>query len=403
MRSILTVLFSIAASTQMSCARVHRLLPTGPVLADERLQQFTDHPPPSGVDYTSPPLVEFPVLPVQIWGLHYNLDLVLVSNHPDWTMHEYARVDTPDGPLWLAKDADNDGVQRVVADLPEIDTWLPEIPVPRKMGDLQVDDSSTTTRARLEIRYENTDGEAVEVHFTGRIPRKAPNLRNGSTMEHSRQAVAAVLDLAGQTHGGKARISIGGQAWRVQRLLGLYRMQFVLDQVQGGFAVASMVQTPAQDGFTLRRPIPGDSWPTASNESWVDDGTTVSRTGQLVSLIYTFPPLDGVRELAGAGVRQVGEDEPIFTLQLDRRLPDLRRRFDAVATSRFIMNIHGQRAHGTGLMRAWWEADGPVVEVLPESPWWLANRPMRSRIIFETDPETNETSVLVRTVRIDPD
>ena len=48
------------------------------------------------VAYTSLPRVRFPVPPVQVFGLRYDLDIVAVSDHPDFVMHELARVVTDD-------------------------------------------------------------------------------------------------------------------------------------------------------------------------------------------------------------------------------------------------------------------------------------------------------------------
>src|SRR6187455_2893470 len=59
----------------------------------------------SGVTYTGGALASYAVLPVQVFGAAYDLDLVIVSRHPEWNMHEYARIETPRGAVWIAKDA----------------------------------------------------------------------------------------------------------------------------------------------------------------------------------------------------------------------------------------------------------------------------------------------------------
>jgi hypothetical protein len=72
----------------------------------------------------------------------------------------------------------------------------------------------------------------------------------------------------------------------------------------------------------------------------------------------------------------------VLALRLDRALPDLARPFEGAAESRFSLDVDGQAGHGTGRLRARWEADGPVVEMVPEAPWWLAERPMRTTVRF---------------------
>ncbi len=383
-----------------ACASVKRLLPEGPALTGAQHAEIAGPTEPSGVSYTGEPVVDFPVLPVQLWGLHYAIDLVLVSDHPSWTMHEYARIDLPDRQVWIAKDADVNGDQGVVADLDGIGSWLPEIPVPRTRAPMVADDRSDDARVDLRLRTATPEGETVELRYEGKRPQRPPGKRNGSTMEHSRGAVAAVLDLAGQHHGGRVSLDIGGQHRRIRRVLGIYSMKFVLDQFQAGFAVASFAQRPAAGGFELVRPAPGDDWPTQSHEAWSDDGRWLHRHDPIVTLAYDMPirrsPDDSeIRELHGAVVEQTGHELPVLRLHLDRALPDLRRPFEGRATSRFALDINGQPGHGTGTLEAWWTAEGPVVEMRPSAPWWLAERPMRTTVRFTDDGEA-----LVRIERI---
>jgi len=69
----------------------------------------------------------------------------------------------------------------------------------------------------------------------------------------------------------------------------------------------------------------------------------------------------------------------------DRALPDLSRPFEGTATVRFTMDVNGQPGHGTGILRAWWEGETVVVRLLPEDPWWLADRPMRGTIRYPSE------------------
>ena len=52
---------------------------------------------PATVTYTGPARVGPPVVPLQVFGVYYDIDVVLVSRHPSWDMHEYARLNTGDG------------------------------------------------------------------------------------------------------------------------------------------------------------------------------------------------------------------------------------------------------------------------------------------------------------------
>ncbi|MFN7144123.1 MAG: hypothetical protein ACK4YP_10125 [Myxococcota bacterium] len=371
--ALLTRLF--AALPLLAGCGVSKMLPGPPVLsATERAA--LDAPAPAAVRYTGPPRVEAPVVPLQIWGLRYALDVVLVSRHPDWAMHEYARVDLPTGPLWLAKDADAAGNQGIVADLPDIEAWLPEVPAPRVAGTLEVTDRSTATDADLRFAYTNPKGEPVVVTYKGPMPTEPSKPRNGNTMGHSKSAVAALLDLHLFRPGGEATVTIGGEEQGIARMLGLYPLKFLLAQTQAGFAIADFRVEGAADAFTLTRPGGAEPWPTRATERWVVEGDWLRRDGPVTSLRYHLR--DG--EIDRAEVHQVDVDVPVATFVFRPALPDLRRPFDGVAESAFVVDVAGQAAHGTGRVRARSTADGARVEMLPEAPRWFADRPMTSTI-----------------------
>ena len=60
-------------------AGLRDLLPTDPVLEPAQRALF-DHFVPSTAVYQGPPRVDFPVLPVQVFGVRYALDVVLVGD-----------------------------------------------------------------------------------------------------------------------------------------------------------------------------------------------------------------------------------------------------------------------------------------------------------------------------------
>lgn len=375
-----------------------RYLPGGPALDADALAPWRS-PPAAAVTYTGPARVGMPVLPVQIFGLSYDLDVVLVSDHPAWDMHEYARVDLPEGPLWLAKDARPDGVQGIVADLPDIERWAPEAAVPRRRGPVQVEDRGVGDRVDLRIAYQNLDGEPVQVEVRGKVRSAPPGKRNGSTMGHSRQSAAVVLDLERFGGAGRVRMTIGGQRARVKKLLGFYPMKFLLRQSQAGVMVASQRQAPAEGGFTLTRPGPQavdpatgqPGWPTSGTEGWTlaasvePDGrasVVAERPGPLLTLRYHF--VDG--GLVRAEAWQVGRAAPVTVLRLAPALPDLSRPFDGTAESRFSLAVNGQEGHGVGTLTArWQDGDTVALALRPTAPWWLADRPMDGTLRYDAD------------------
>ncbi|NOY27321.1 MAG: hypothetical protein GXP62_15745 [Oligoflexia bacterium] len=377
---------------------MRRYLPGKAVLNAADLANFAT-PSPATVTYTGPSRVDMPVIPVQIFGLFYGLDVVLVSKHDDWDMHEYARVDLPSGPLWLAKDARPTGVQTIIADVDDIESWVPEAAVPRRRGAVRVDDQSSGRDVDLSVAYTNWDGQPVDVRVTGRVHRKPPHKRNGSTMGHSRQSTAVALDLQRFGPARQATVNIGGVDVGIKRLLGIYPMKFLLEQAQGGVMVASQRQLARDGGFTLTRPganpidpatgEPG--WPTHGTEGWTvqagteDDGTAcliALRDGPVITLRYVF--VDG--GLRRAEAWQVDHAQPVTVMRFAPALPDLSRPFAGTATSRFTLDINGQQGQGTGTVSAAWaDPDHVDIRLRPEKPWWLADRPMDGRLSYDAD------------------
>lgn len=372
----------LTAPVSHAAPKLADMLPEGPVLDAAALAAF-DAPAPSGVIYTGPPRVHFPVLPLQVFGLHYDVDIVLVSRHPDWDMHEYARVSTPSGPVWLAKDADTERVQTIVSDLPDLDALAPEVPIVRLVRPVRVRDRSVGDRVDVDLAYTNSKGQPVTVSYRGRMARRPPSARNGATMGHSANMAAVVLDLSRFKHGGRARIEIDGHRWRLDHLLGFYPQKYLLAQTQGGVVITRFREEATEDGFELTRPDPTDApWPTHSNERWIvteaGDEQRATVDSGLTGLSYRFR--DG--EWLGAEVRQVGQEQPVFAMRLSPALPDLRRPFEGVATSRFSFDVHGQQGHGAGVVTARWDGDQVLVTLIPEAPRDLARRPMEGAVRF---------------------
>ncbi len=404
-----------------------KMMPEGPALdPEERARQFPGDTS-SGVTYTGAPEVSFPVLPVVVFGATYDVDLVIVSRHPTWNMHEYARITTPNGPLWVAKDARESTMsQSLVADVPDLAAWMPEIPLPRKSSPVQVVDASTEDWLDLAIDYENIDGEPVSVRYEGKPPRTLQTKRNGSTFGHSRDHVLVALDLSHRDFARRAEVTIGGAPQKLKRLLGIVPFAMVLQQTQGGIAVTDLTLTTgdpldhephgrdllgsvpleAQDageraGGTRRPGFTGTflaaddtpvvtAWSVTEADGWVE---AVQRA-DLRTLHYRFRAEGGALELSFAEVRQWGQPEVTTRFEVHPALPDLRRPFDGRYTGRFVLDVNGQQGHAVGTVEAWWDAEGAHLEVRPTAPWFVADRPMRTTLTFA------EEEAHVRTVRI---
>jgi hypothetical protein len=344
--------------------------------------------------YQGGPQVEFHVLPLQVFGLQYAVDVVYVTTHPDWNMHEYARLDVPGESVWIAKDSDQQGRQTIVADRPNLHTWMPEIPAPRIEAPIELTDNSQDRDIDIALAYTNPHGEAVAMTAAGRMPKRPPSKRNGSTMGHSRDVVAAVLDLERFGSRIDGTMAFDEKPARFKRIMGLVPFRFLLKQTQAGLVVTNFRQSASEDGFTLIRPSPAEpDWPTAASEEWSITENGAQYDNGINRFDYRF--VGG--ELSQVQVFQHGVKNPTLHLQIQPALPDLRRPFEGELRSQFVMDVNGQRGHGTGTITATWvDAQTVRMTVTPTEPWWLADRPMESIIRF-----TDEGAVDVRTRRVD--
>ena len=339
------------------------------------------------------PRVRFPVLPVMAFGIAYDLDLVLVSEHPEWNMHEYARVVTPDGHLWLAKDARESTLdQSIVANLEDVHQWLPEVPLERKYWPLVVTDRSTEDRLDVELRYENLDGEPVEVSYKGKVPKTAQKLRNGSTMGHSKNQAIAVLDLPLMDFGRSASIHIDGKKIPLKRGAGVVPFRMALVQTQGGLVVGSYQQVggstneSSDDGFQTLHPMQAEA--EAVHQQWQlrssDDFTDAIQALDFRTLRYRFSRRGKHLELSSITITQFEREHPTLEVFFYPPLPDLRQGFDGEVRSRFVMDVNGQRNHATGWATAHWHREEVIVDWRPEQPWWTADRPMQTVISYRS-------------------
>jgi len=331
------------------------------------------------VVYTSTPRVRFPVPAVQVFGLRYDLDIVAVSDHPDFVMHELARISTAEGPRWIAKDSGQDREQCVATDIPDPARWAAEVPVRRAPSPVRVADRSTASRIDLELEYTNCWGSPSRFTYRGPMPSAPAQPRNGNTMGHSRGVVAALLDLYLFRPGGQITVEIDGQPRKILPLAGVAPQVYALAQVQGGFAVVDAAMRGDESGFTLSRPGRAEAWPTEAEESWrVVAHGWVERASPVATLLYHFVEGELDRVLVTQGGATV--TEVVFS----PRLPDVRRRFEGTARSAFAVDVNGQRGHGSGHIDVAWDGEQVQIQLVPEAPRWFADRPMRGTLDYES-------------------
>ena len=169
-----------------------------------------------------------------------------------------------------------------------------------------------------------------------------------------------------------------------------------LQQTQGGLATARLRQENpmdegqeadiSQEDFVTYYTLPGEkivsrSWEVLHRpEEIVATQRSVYRT-----LKYAWRVVDGDYELHEASVQQPGREANVTTVRFQPALPDMRRHFEGVVESRFGVAINGQPGLAMGRVQSFWQGDKAVVRIIPEAPWWVADRPMESHLKYSDE------------------
>ena len=332
----------------MSRHRLRDLFPRGPVLKTARRLKLFGNPPPAQIRYSTPPLSPFPPLALMPFGLAYDTDIVVVAEGSPWDMHELASVETPDGLMWLAKDARAPGLQQLITcDDATITNWLPEVPVRRFKSTMHV--SCVPSPGELSIRasWINPDGVETALDYAGPAPLRPRRKRNASTMGHSRDAVIAALDLSHMNWPRQVALRYDGRPARLARIAWLKPFAMVIQQVQGGLGTGPFVQRHTAGGLVTEHLIGHEvvqqHWTTTAK----GDRFEVRQDTPLRTITYLYRGED-VHELERIEIQQFNRPHPTMMLTFSPCLPDLRRRFSGRHCSRWVLDINGQLSHAIG-------------------------------------------------------
>jgi hypothetical protein len=157
---------------------------------------------------------------------------------------------SPTGPIWLALESkEGSGDQTILANLDDIASFMPELPLARQSVNLQADDRSTEFTVDVSLSYTSSNGERVEAELMGDPPLKDEKKRNGKTFDHSQNQLLAVLDVASTESLFKANVQMDGKGVGLKKIAGIVPGQFVLNQTQGGIASGVYRVVPLDSAF----------------------------------------------------------------------------------------------------------------------------------------------------------
>ncbi len=368
-----------------ACQGLKKMLPEGPAISNTERTSYLENTPHE-VIYTGDAKVDFPIMPLQVWAASYELDIILVSKNPKWNMHEYAKLATLEGDLWIMKDAAEPSLdQFITADLDNIEAWLPELPVVRKSYPVEVTDNSTSKMLDLTFGYENIAGEKIKATYKGKYPTTALKKKNGSTMGHSRNQLLVGLDLPYRDFGKKATISYDGEAYKMEKLLGLVPFQMALKQTQGGASSGNFDITYQDNKYQTTH----HNNEVAIQQDWEIEQNTattkISQKNDFRTIEYHYLGAGETLLLQSASVLQWNKKEKGVRIEFSPALPDLRRPFEGEYTSNFVLDIAGQNNNAIGTVTAKWQDGAAILLVNPAAPWWVTDRPMQTTINYESN------------------
>jgi hypothetical protein len=374
-----------------ACKNLKRMLPEGPAFSNNERTEWQKKAAHK-VHYTDVALTDFPVPAVQAWAATYDLDIILVSKHPEWNMHEFARLTTPQGDLWIMKDAQEGSLdQFVVADLDDIQAWLPELPVQRKSYPVKVVDRSTNKKLQLSFEYENYLGVLVKASYEGKRPVTPLQKKNGSTMGHSKNQLLVGLDLPFRDFGQKADISYDGVAYKMDKILGLVPFQMALKQTQGGlssgqYTLEATSHQLVSSHFAAQESIE-QTWQTFERQGM----RYLQQRNDFRTTTYAFEQ-EGC--LKSASIQQWNKEDKGMQIQFYPALPDIRRPFRGSYSSKFVLDIGGKNNNAYGWATVFWENGKAVVQIIPEKPWWVVDRPMQTTISYKGNQAVIEIKMM---------
>ena len=229
----------------------------GPVMSGyERAVKFPVHRPHDNLAYSGrKPASTAPIIPLMAFGAAFDLDFALMPREGDFNMLEFARINLPEGHLWLALETLESGEQTLVANVDDIEAIMPELPLPRLAVDnFTTTDLSTESTVDVSLSYDNSRGNRVDAQLLGEPPIAPERNRNGRIYNHSQNQLLTVLDIPASESLFKADVTVDGKGLSMRKIAGFVPARFVQQQAQGGLAIGTyrlIPSGPAAGGPTL--------------------------------------------------------------------------------------------------------------------------------------------------------
>ena len=322
------------------------------------------------VQYLSESLSSIPVIPYQVFAVEYLEDIVIETNHPKISMHELAKIRVNNEDVWIAKDSTIDGTQTLTLPDEKYLSLFPEINVPRRVSKFEINDTSTKEKLNIVASYKNQFNEKQIIEFSSpRLTKKNQQTRtNGSTFNHSKKSVSALLDISHKNLKGiNAKVTYENLDYKIRKIFKTVPIKALLQQTQAGFSSGEFTQVmTTENGIHLKR---NDSL----DERWTFDKEILSTSDSLREISHHY---NENSELIKSIIH--AENKEVLNINFSAPLPDFNKSFDQVKRN-FVVYVNGK---GQGIGEITLECDDNHCEILisPLKPRWFKSRPVRIKI-----------------------
>ncbi len=322
------------------------------------------------IQYYSESISSIPVIPYQIFAIEYLEDIVIETNHPEISMHELAKLKINNKDVWVGKDSTKDGTQTLTLPDKKYLTLFPEINVPRRVSKFEINDSSTKEKLNIIATYQNQFNEKQIIEFSSPrlTPRNRQNRTSGSTFNHSKKSVSALLDISRKNLKGiYAKVTYNRQNYKIRKIFKTIPIKALLHQTQAGISSGSFTQemTTENEIFLKRKDSP--------KEHWTFDKGILSTSDDLREISHYFNEKNElIRSIINA------EKKELLNIIFSAPLPDLNRGFHQIKRN-FVVYVNG-KGQGIGEITLECDDNHCEINILPSKPRWFKKRPVRVEI-----------------------
>ncbi|MDD3626883.1 MAG: hypothetical protein PHV06_06145 [bacterium] len=329
------------------------------------------------VNEISPEIIN-PVFPFTPFFIPIEDEIFIELNNDIWWTLEICRFKGE----WFNLDADTTGEQVLGINDNFPGELYENIPLKNYSNKIELKESE---KKKYEIKYQSITGDEILIFFEVISKSFTPEKRNGSTMGHSDELIWALVDLE-EIASGKVKVMINGKKANVKYLVPFFiRKAFKIKQ--------TIVGIPSEEGREFSLGSDGSRFKNDSPDESVVKFTDILSDDYLIE--YYFYENSKIEFLELFSVRGIFENKEIVNFEFSPSVPDLRFIYPEDEWSgRFAVSINGIFGYSTGRVEIVNEFGKTYMNIIPEEPYWSANRIIQIKFTFSENKYIREINII---------